>query len=247
MIQAELKGKLPEVENREDVLTSNVLGLMKYLPPRKGIFKILSELKDYSMDRNSLFDNLKSQNININDYDTVDYLFWENSPKHGEPDLILIIKSPKQHLKELMLCIEVKYFSGKSRSGEYDQLMDYCLSLENKDARKTYKNPKIKKFNGIFLGLIYLTYFSQYNSVREALREIRKKGFNDYESNFYELRWNDVTRVLSSSESKNKYENKLIKDVVLLLKKKNLVDFEGFTNVSFSYKFDKHVFLEALK
>ena len=231
MIQAELKGKLPEVENREDVLTSNVLGLMKYLPPREGIFKILSELKDYSMNRNSLFDNLKSQNININDYDTVDYLFWENSAKYGEPDLILIIKSPKQHLKELMLCIEVKYFSGKSRSGEYDQLMDYCLSLENKDARKTYKNPKIKKFNGIFLGLIYLTYFSQYNSVREALREIRKKGFNHYESNLYELRWNDITRVLSSSESKNKYENKLIKDVVLLLKKKNLVDFEGYSDV----------------
>ncbi|MFH1941896.1 MAG: hypothetical protein ABIL68_07300 [bacterium] len=233
MLQAELKGKAPEVENSEDILTSNVFGLIKYLPASEGMFQILKEAKDYSTDRNSFLNNVKAQGIDLSEYDDVDYLFWESSPKFGEPDLILIFKSRKEALKDLMLCIEIKYLSGKSREGEYDQLMDYCLSLEFKDRRKTYHNPKIAKFDGIFLGLVYLTYFSQYRSARDSLAQIRKKGVLDYEKKLYELRWNEITKTLSGIQSKSMYVEKIKEDLIFLLKKKNFIDFKGFSEVNF--------------
>jgi hypothetical protein len=39
MLQAELHGKLPEVERKEDVLTSNVFGMIKYIHPGKSILE----------------------------------------------------------------------------------------------------------------------------------------------------------------------------------------------------------------
>ena len=43
MLMALLRGKLSrEQENLEDILTSNVFGLLKYLPPEEGLFPFLS-------------------------------------------------------------------------------------------------------------------------------------------------------------------------------------------------------------
>ena len=237
MIQAELKGKVPEVENKEDVLTSNVFGLIKYLPPKEGLLKILEAAKDYSDNRKTLPDNLRKQDIILENYVSIDYLFWEKSSKHGEPDLILILKSSDLNMKDLMVCIEVKYLSEKSREGEYDQLMDYCLSLESKKSRKTYNNKDVANFDGLFLGLIYLTYFSQYRSVQESLKQIKKKGLIDFEKKLYELRWNEITKILSEIKSENKYINKIHNDLVLLLQKKNFVDFKGFSKVNFDLQY----------
>jgi len=238
MLQAELHGKLPEIERMEDVLTSNIFGMIKYMPPSVGIFNILSCAKDYSKDRKPLIDNLKNQNLNFQDYDHVDFLFWENSSEHGEPDIILIMKSSKQTLDDLMLCIEVKYFSPKSRFGDQDQLMDYFLSLNNPNARRTYKNKKISRFEGKFVGLIYLTHFSQYTSVRDSLKEIYKKESINYEHKLFELRWHDIARILTTLKCKTKYEEDIVKDLVLLLQKKNLLDFSGFSAPSFELKYE---------
>lgn len=237
MIQAELKGKLPDVENKEDILTSNVFGMLRYLPPQKGIFKILEAAKDYSERRSSFLENLKAQSIDLCDYNDVDYLFWENSPEYGEPDIVLIIKSSNGSHKQLMLCIEVKFLSEKSGIGEYDQLKAYTLSLADREKRKAFGNPKIARFDGIFLGTIYLTNYSQFRSVLDTLKEIGKTGYLGFESKIYELRWNEVTKTLLRFHSENEYENKLVNDLVLLLQKKNFVDFEGFTHVSFNVQY----------
>ena len=238
MIQAELNGKLPEVENSEDVLSSNVFGMLKYLPPQKSIFKILEQTKDYSKQRNSLIDNLNAQNISLYQYDKVNYYFWKYSSVHGEPDLILIIRSSEKALEPLMLCIEAKYLSPKSREGEFDQLKDYCLSLEKSEFRKNYNESDIADFKGNFIGIIYLTYFSQYLDVQESLGQIKKKGFNNYESKLFELRWNDITRVLRGFESSYEHEKMIAEDLVSLLIKKNLMDFEGFPEISFDLRYD---------
>ena len=238
MIQAELRGKLPEIENKEDILTSNIFGMLKYLPPQKGIFRILEAAKDYSERRNSFIENLKTQNIDLNNYDDVDYLFWEYSPVHGEPDIVVIIRSSKGRQTDLMLCIEVKFLSGKSGIGEYDQLKAYTLGLADKEKRKTFSNTKISKFGGTFIGTIYLTHFSQFRSVVDSLKEIRKSGASGFESKIYELRWNDITKALVRFNSENEYENLLANDLVLLLKKKNFVDFLGFPEVSFNVRYN---------
>ena len=47
MLQAILKGKLSrEQENMEDILTSNVFGLLRYVQPQEGILKYLSLAED---------------------------------------------------------------------------------------------------------------------------------------------------------------------------------------------------------
>ena len=136
-----------------------------------------------------------------------------------------------------MLCIEVKLLSEKSRSGDRDQLMDYTLSLDDRVNRKTYQNSKIAFFEGVFLARFYLTYFSQHAEVHESLEEIRKKGKIGFESRIFELRWNDITKTLSNIKSDNNYEHALIHDLVLLLKKKNFVDFTGFSDITFDINY----------
>jgi hypothetical protein len=242
MIQAELCGKLPSFENREDVLTSNVFGLLKYLPPKKSIIKILAQTKDYSKKRYSISANLKAQGINIDLYDQTDYYFWKYSPKYGEPDLILIFKSSLKKLVPLMLCIEVKYLSNKSRKGEYDQLKDYCLSLEDVYSRKTYKTTDIAEFDGLFIGIIYLTYFSQYSSAIESLEGLRTHGYGNYQSKLYELRWNEITKILKEYKSNSKYERMIVDDIVRLLTKKNFIDFIGFKDVLFDTQYRPNVY-----
>jgi len=238
MIQAELYGKLPGVENSEDVLVSNVFGMLKYLPPPKGILRILEQTKDYSRKRNSLINNLMAQNIDLYQYDKVNYYFWKYSSEHGEPDLILIIRNSEKALEPLMLCIEVKYLSDKSREGEFDQLKDYCLSLEKPEFRKTYNESDIAEFKGTFIGTVYLTHFSQYMDVQKSLEQIRKRGFNNYESKLYELKWKDITRVLREFKSNYEFEKMIAEDLASLLIKKNLVDFEGFPDISFDLRYD---------
>jgi len=109
---------------------------------------------------------------------------------------------------------------------------DYTLSLDDRENRKTYQNSKIAFFEGVFLGTIYLTYFSQHAEVSESLEEIRKKGKIGFESRIYELRWNDITRTLSNIKTDNNYEYALMQDLLLLLKKKNFVDFSGFLDIT---------------
>jgi len=246
MIQAELRGKLPEIENKEDILTSNIFGMLKYLPPQKGIFRILEAAKDYSEKRSSFIENLKAQSIDLNDYDDVEYHFWEYSQEYGEPDIILIIKDSEGHRTDLMLCIEVKFQSEKSGTGEYDQLELYTLALADKEKRKTFRNTGISNFDGIFLGTIYLTHYTQFRSVLESLAQIQKSGASGFESKIYELRWNEVTKTLVQLKIESEYENRLVDDLVLLLKTKNLVDFEGFTDVSVNFQ-HQHLFHPPLK
>jgi hypothetical protein len=47
MLDALIKGKLSrEQENMEDILTSNVFGLMKYLPPSEALIPFLKQAED---------------------------------------------------------------------------------------------------------------------------------------------------------------------------------------------------------
>ena len=240
MIQAELKGKLPEIENSEDILTSCVFGLVNYLPPKKGLFKILEKTKDYSGKSKNIF----KTNPNLERYDEVSYHFWEYSSKYGEPDLILILKSSDSKLSPLIFVIEVKYFSSKSRIRNEDQLKDYFLAISNQKGRLTFNNSTISNFEGKFGGLIYLTYFTQKKEVEYSINELSKEWVGDCRSKIYELRWNEITnsiKKIPQSELTDQ-EAKICDDILFLLKKKTFVDFEGWTTPPPFHK--GHVFFE---
>lgn len=228
MIEAELKGKLPEIENSEDILTSCIFGLTRYLPVNDGILKILKKTEDYNSRK-----SLVEKHPELKKYDQANYFFWENSNKYGEPDLIIIFESKKKKLVPLILVVEIKYYSSKSRVGEYDQLKDYFFAVSTEKGRNTFSRKEISGFKGKFLGLVYLTYYTQREEVESTIKEIEKQGVFDTKKQIYELRWNDITKALEDGDGLSVMSKKVNEDILSLLRKKNFIDFKGWTSVPF--------------
>ncbi len=113
MIYAEIKSKIPEVSNREDILTSNVFTLIKLLPDQV-ILQILSDLlpkKEQSV---------LPKNETIKCFD-----FWKKINSLKEPDIYIELDSG------FVIIIEVKYLSPES--SEF-QLKEY-LELFNTESK----------------------------------------------------------------------------------------------------------------
>lgn len=86
MIEAHLRGKIPEIANREDCLTSMVFGLLKYAPMRPILRSFLGRASLLSNPGKKLVDHLASSWFHPDE--AVDIRFWERSSEFGEPDLI---------------------------------------------------------------------------------------------------------------------------------------------------------------
>ena len=104
MIYAELKSKIPEVLNREDILTSNVFTLIKLLPDQL-ILQILRDLLP-----------AKGQNILPKNQKIKCFDFWKKINGLKEPDIYIETDSG------FVIIIEVKYQSPESSES---QLKDY--------------------------------------------------------------------------------------------------------------------------
>lgn len=102
-------------------MTSNVFGLLSYLPPSKGIIPLLKYVQD-SSGETTPFNNLP-------DDSSVAYSYWESlheqRPDDGtrcescEPDVLLRIEKPDG--TKLNVLVEAKLWSGKSSlAGEED-------------------------------------------------------------------------------------------------------------------------------
>jgi hypothetical protein len=228
MIQAELKGKLPEVENMEDVLTSNVFGLLNFLSFKEGLYSIIKDARN--LDGDSFDKVLLKQGIKLEDYSDFELLFWECS-EFGEPDLIVILKG--KALENLMFVIEVKFNSEKSGFGEDDQLKRYYLSLYSDGNRKKYSNKKIINFEGKFAGIIYLKPFVEKNEIKDSILELSKKKI-DAKDNLFGLEWNTITKQVCDDLKicKEEYKRRVLKCIYDLLLFKNFRDFEGWEILS---------------
>lgn len=112
MLQAILRGKLSrEQENMEDVLTSNVFGLLRYVPPHEGLLPLLSRAE--SVDESfPLAPRLADDEIEVR---TDDYEFWPRWT-NCEPDVVIRIRPPSG--RQLLVLVEAKYKSGKSSKAD---------------------------------------------------------------------------------------------------------------------------------
>ena len=134
MIEAVLHGKLSsKQENMEDVLTSNVFGMLQYVAPDAGVIPFLSRAK--TMDGNAplaYIKDLPAANISVS------YRFWPRW-SHCEPDVVLDI-SIADRLSYLIV-IEAKHRSGKSSEADdvelrpNDQLAREWLDLSEEADR----------------------------------------------------------------------------------------------------------------
>jgi len=231
MLKAELKGKLPEVENLEDILTSNFFTLIRYIPFKDCFLKILEQTKDYSSGKRNLLDRLTDK---IDDLDPTNYsfkkvFFWPNSNVYGEPDIIVILESSIDIFPDILFCIEVKYLSKKSSEEEGDQLKRYFEALSKKRNRITFSEPEISNFKGLFMGIIYLTDMEQSEEVIDSINQIKNDLKVNPEESLFELRWKNITKIINEINSEENKYNHLLKDLQEYLIYKNFKDFDGFT------------------
>jgi len=119
MLQALLHGKLSrEQENMEDILTSNVFGLLSYLPPAKGLLPFLAKAE--TLEGEKPLARLAAPGITEHvQMAEEDVRFWpwleDETCDPCEPDLLLTIRSPGI---PVMVLIEAKYRSGKSSEAD---------------------------------------------------------------------------------------------------------------------------------
>ena len=119
MIEAEIRKKIrqgTDISQQEDILTSNVFGLMRMLP--NHLIKILSNAKH--IETNEKLTQINSSAIASNSFE-----LWkifqnknEKTDKHrDEPDVYFELENSQK------IIIEVKYLSGES---DENQLIDYA-------------------------------------------------------------------------------------------------------------------------
>lgn len=240
MLMALLRGKLSrEQENMEDILTSNVFGMLKYLPPEIGLLPFLAKGETIEEDRPL------AQLANSASGSMAAYCFWPRLEEAGcrfcEPDVLLRVDG--QAGKHLVL-VEAKYRSGKSSfaddsgsgdcttgSGEplnarptlvpgqrdepsKDQLAKEWCNLASLARRE---GPNCKPW------LVYLT--ADFGCPRESLDESFSPTRDaDIRKSVLWLSWRHLWRIVS-----NKGESEICRDLAAMLKRVDLTFYEGIS------------------
>jgi len=227
MLIAELEGKIPsKLKNSEDLLTSSVFGILKYLSSPYYLQSILQ----------GSF-NSTGSNLNFDKELTLcNYVFWPRL-NTSEPDLLLHLMDMGG--SEYIICIEAKYYSGKSseedisikiqnrNNSQRDQLAreiedihtDFCINLLNANKDKLQKRL-----------LIYLTNDSvfPFESIEKSKQHIQK--IDSSKLDIYWLSWSNIYLTLKNiHEYKTTQDALLLDDLKRFLENKGLGIFNGFT------------------
>ena len=217
MLQALLKGKLSrEQENMEDILTSNVFGLLKYVQPEDGILNYLSLAEDEDGKR-----PLKSlSSLSEDPLDSIEYEFWpwwEEADCYGcEPDVVIKLKIPDK--QDLLVLVEAKYLSGKSP--EVDEGDD----TPTDQLAREWDNLRVRADESDECPVVvYLTahYAYPYQDINDAISEYREKRPDCARPVIYWLSWRHLYKVCERSHLP------ILNDIKLLLDRLGLTFFDG--------------------
>lgn len=212
MLQALIHGKLSRTqENLEDVLTSNIFGLIKYFPPQQALFPFLSKAK-----------NLRRKTLPLSDLPDdvrVEYKFWppfsEEGCKPCEPDVVIRIY-PKNESQGIIIFIEAKYRSGKSSYEDESEKANDQLAREWSNLKRISQQQKSKPY------LVYLTpdFSFPTKEIEDSQNELLKK--NDLPGDIYWLSWRHFQQIPEI------VENDFVKDIVIVLRDRlGLVYYSG--------------------
>lgn len=159
MIDAEIRGKIrsnTHIEQQEDILTSNVFGLMRIIPDH--LIKILANAK-YIKDNNKFLE-IETSSIVLDSFE-----LWKSFTTEGirdEPDIYFELNNGQK------IIVEVKYHSGESNKKKSSENKE----IETNDEKEISQLAKYVKHCDY---LIYLTFFNEHQSqAREKYNENEK-------------------------------------------------------------------------
>lgn len=108
----------------EDVLTADVFGAYRYLPPSVGILPVLHHAIDEN--RQAFPDYLSRFAIALDDLDVARFRFWPTFKDGCEPDVFVLLESAKQR-GSIALLVEAKLHSSQHEIGGRSQLGHYLI------------------------------------------------------------------------------------------------------------------------
>ena len=241
MTIAELRGKISSLganvtDTSEDLLTSDVFGCFRYIPPECGLVQFLETARTLSRDE------FRTPRPIMRAH----WSFWPFIRFRGrtpcEPDVLIGLESQEGiH----MVMIEAKYLSEKSSyedEGERpnDQLareLDNLEMLEPGDLGWDTTKEVVGR------SLLYLTQDASIPStaLQESLREYRRK--RNRVGTIYWTSWRHLAAILEEqSRGLDEYQATVLNDIRLLLEKKRLTMFRGMTPLTTSFNKRTYMF-----
>jgi len=230
---AELNGKISSSasnlsDRREDQLTGDFFGTLRYIPFEKGLLPVLESATFIKMTNGEKFDEQQFASL-LDSADLSGFLkgavsFW---PQRAEAEIDVLFSFP-----EFVVGIEVKYLSGLSSDDEVDnsQKTEEQESRESKNqlAREARMLEVEKK--GRIAVLLFLANEADavYISANVNQRDIIEHGVH-----FGYLTWQKLLVVMEKLRFRSDltiYENLIISDITELLRRKGFEGFRGFAS-----------------
>ena len=218
MLIAEIHGKrFAEAEGQEDWLTSAVFGHLRHIPP--GVFwpDLFGRAFTTEEHRSSLFSRICAAGIQLANYSDLSILFWKCFDQYGEPDIILQFSGGSQ--APLIVIVEVKLNSGKSGTGDDDQLKRYLELLDDRSIFFTSPEGNTDQRY-----LVYLTRNFAKMEIEESVNLSIGAGMKDAAERLYGLQWQDVFECAE----RNHDPRALLKEIAEFLRRRGFEAFGGF-------------------
>ena len=186
MIHAELRGKLSDsaglsqAERWEDVLTSSVFGLLRYLPPAITL-DFLTRARDAAGHAFALG--------TVGDAVTLEFLFWPTPPGWDrEPDVVIDVILDGHRYQRWV--VEAKYLSGKSQreddADEGEASVGDQLADQLRAARRNFEIGNVPAAEPPVLFYLTADFDMPRAAVEESVEQARGHGAP---ANIYWLGW----------------------------------------------------------
>jgi hypothetical protein len=226
VIFAETHGKLGRDcsrahERLEDMLTSTVFGLLRYIPNEDGLLPLL---------RRARFVTVSSGGISV--AERPDWLgegpvipkepeFWPRWGRYGEPDLLLVCEDEHGRPVRAIL-VEAKLYSGKSGSAGEDDASLADPEVPDPDQLVRYWQGLAMRHGGAERTIIYLTSHGA-PPTPELVESLRREP----SMHLAWLSWRDVWRIADGAAKRSL----AARDLATLLRHKGLYFFAGFSGL----------------
>jgi hypothetical protein len=223
LFQAQLKGKLyRREEDMEDLLTSNVFGSLKYVPPEEGLSRVLASAED---------SNGGNEIPLFNEIVEAQYDFWPQLKElfcnPCEQDVLIHLKLANG--QKAAILVEAKYRSDKSSIADDSELPTDQLAREWHNLIKLTKRINETPY------LLYVTadIIFPLKSILDSQDELRKKNLPKI--NILWISWRKIYSLFAKAQGES-----IMGDLAAVLEKQGLTFYQrrpmkNFMKINWSF------------